>query len=112
MKGGGRYGQWAYKGFIFDFSKSFPPGNRLKRRLFKRPFQRHLHWICQISIGPLMIRVMSLCFLSVAPQIQPNPANGILEVREGEPATLGCKITKGSPMPEIKWTRKVRFKKI
>ena len=46
---------------------------------------------------------------SVAPQIRPEPQNGRLVVYQGEAATLGCDILKGSPTPEITWRRKVSF---
>jgi hypothetical protein len=43
----------------------------------------------------------------VAPEIRTVPADGVLIVKEGEPATLACEITKGNPTPEITWRRKV-----
>ena len=48
-------------------------------------------------------------FISVAPEIRPVPSDGVLIVKEGEPASLSCEIVKGSPTPEITWRRKVRF---
>ena len=43
----------------------------------------------------------------MAPQVRANPSNVVI-VREGESATLACDVVKGSPQPEITWTRKVR----
>jgi hypothetical protein len=47
---------------------------------------------------------------SVAPEIRAIPEEGLLVVKEGEPANLACEILKGSPTPEITWKRKVRRK--
>ena len=47
-------------------------------------------------------------FIPVRPEIRPVPKTGLVVVREGEPAELGCKVTRGSPEPEVRWTRKVR----
>ena len=43
----------------------------------------------------------------MAPQVRANPSDVVI-VREGESATLACDVVKGSPQPEITWTRKVR----
>ena len=48
------------------------------------------------------------CSFAVAPQIRPVPQSGRLVVHQGEAATLGCDILKGTPTPEITWKRKVR----
>ena len=36
------------------------------------------------------------------------PDNGIIVAETGDPVTLACEITRGSPMPEMTWTRKER----
>ena len=36
------------------------------------------------------------------------PDNGIIVSETGDPVTLACEITRGSPMPEMTWTRKER----
>ena len=44
----------------------------------------------------------------MAPVLSPVPSNGLLVVREGETATLECKIKRGNPKPRVTWRRKVR----
>ena len=51
---------------------------------------------------------MFFFFISVAPEIRAVPSEGVLIVKEGEPASLACEIIKGNPTPEITWKRKVR----
>lgn len=64
-------------------------------------------YICQISAyKPTELR--HSVRIRVAPVIQPVPANGLLVVRQGQPATLGCDIISGNPLPEITWKRKQR----
>ena len=50
---------------------------------------------------------MFFFFISVAPEIRAVPSEGVLIVKEGEPASLACEIIKGNPTPEITWKRKV-----
>lgn len=62
---------------------------------------------CQLSANQLM-EIRHNVRIRVKPEVQPNPSNGLVVVHEGEPATLGCEILKGSPMPDLIWTRKER----
>ncbi|XP_059095185.1 igLON family member 5-like [Tigriopus californicus] len=62
---------------------------------------------CQLSANQLM-EIRHNVKIRVKPMIRPNPTNGLVVVYEGEPATLGCEILKGSPMPDLIWTRKER----
>ena len=52
---------------------------------------------------------MCLLFISVEPQIAVEPRNGVLIVKEGEPANLKCNVLKGKPAPEVIWRRKARM---
>ena len=38
------------------------------------------------------------------------PPSGHLVVREGESATLECRVKRGNPAPQVTWRRKVRKK--
>ena len=49
-----------------------------------------------------------LHYVAVAPVLGAVPPNGLLVVREGETATLECKIKRGNPRPQVTWRRKVR----
>jgi len=62
---------------------------------------------CQISASRPLVQKHSVS-IRVAPQIRPVPQSGRLVVHQGEAATLGCDILKGTPTPEITWKRKER----
>ena len=48
------------------------------------------------------------CPFSVRPEVRPVPSSGILTVKTGESASLGCEVVRGSPAPEVKWHRRER----
>ena len=43
----------------------------------------------------------------VRPSVSPVPGKGLMKVVAGEAAELRCKVTQGSPEPDITWKRKV-----
>ncbi|GFV05061.1 immunoglobulin superfamily DCC subclass member 3 [Trichonephila clavipes] len=45
----------------------------------------------------------SLSFLAVPPSVQPDPSNGKVIIRKGNPATLACNVS-GIPQPVVTWT--------
>ena len=70
----------------------------ITRRLFIYIVQSKYVWI-----------IIYFCYISVAPVVKTDPPNGQLIVMEGETASLGCHISRGSPKPEIIWRRRVRL---
>ena len=46
--------------------------------------------------------------ISVKPEVRPVPDNGIIVAETGDSVTLACEISRGSPTPEMTWTRKER----
>ena len=44
----------------------------------------------------------------MAPVLSAVPPSGHLVVREGESATLECRVKRGNPAPQVTWRRKVR----
>merc|ERR550539_610983 len=63
------------------------------------------NYICKISANK-PVEVEHKVRIRVAPAVQSDPADGQLIVMEGETATLGCNLLRGSPAPDIKWRRK------
>jgi len=63
-------------------------------------------YICEMSSAK-KIAITHHVRVRVAPQVRANPSDVVI-VREGESATLACDVVKGSPQPEITWTRKDR----
>jgi len=63
------------------------------------------NYICKISANE-RIEVKHKVQIRVAPVVKTDPPNGELIVMEGETASLGCHISRGSPKPEIVWRRK------
>ncbi|XP_023346513.1 neural cell adhesion molecule 1 [Eurytemora carolleeae] len=61
-------------------------------------------YICQISSYDPKYLTHKLT-VRVEPGIETTPGE-LLVVREGEPASLSCKILKGSPTPAVNWVRK------
>jgi len=54
-----------------------------------------------------MLKIKIIFFLSVAPEIRTDPKDGVLVVKENQPASMGCEVTKGDPKPVVTWRRKV-----
>ena len=50
--------------------------------------------------------------LTVRLEVVPIPKSGLVTVKEGEPATIACKITRGGPKTYITWKTSVRLKLI
>jgi len=65
------------------------------------------NYVCKISANK-PVEVKHRVQIRVAPAVQSDPANGQLIVMEGETASLGCNLIRGSPAPDIKWRRKER----
>ena len=53
------------------------------------------------------IELMLILTCSERPEVVSVPASGLLTVLEGETAELRCKVTRGSPAPDITWKREV-----
>lgn len=59
--------------------------------------------IADNSIGEPASAIITVEIVS-APKVYPEPRNGLVVVREGEPITIGCEAT-GDPTPVITWKK-------
>lgn len=62
-------------------------------------------YVCKVSAND-RIEVKHKIQIRVAPVVKTDPPSGQLIVMEGETASLGCHISRGSPKPEIIWRRR------
>ena len=60
-----------------------------------------------MSLGTNCPNDVDIDVVTVRPAVSPVPAKGMMKVVEGEAAELRCKVTQGSPEPDITWKRKV-----
>eukprot|EP00092_Neocalanus_flemingeri_P017182 GFUD01018583.1.p1 GENE.GFUD01018583.1~~GFUD01018583.1.p1 ORF type:complete len:378 (+),score=82.05 GFUD01018583.1:64-1197(+) len=56
-------------------------------------------YVCKVSAAELKHTVQII----VRPEVEPVPKSGLVTVKEGEAATLACKITRGNNKPYINW---------
>ena len=68
-----------------------------------------LSWLIYLTIiRRSKISILLLFSLTVKPIVAPVPANGLLVVQTGDTVTLSCKVTAGSPPPDVQWHRRER----
>eukprot|EP00092_Neocalanus_flemingeri_P080969 GFUD01101059.1.p1 GENE.GFUD01101059.1~~GFUD01101059.1.p1 ORF type:complete len:393 (-),score=98.55 GFUD01101059.1:102-1217(-) len=56
-------------------------------------------YVCKVAAVELKHTVQII----VRPEVEPDPKSGVVTVKEGEPATLSCKVTRGNPEMAINW---------
>eukprot|EP00092_Neocalanus_flemingeri_P080971 GFUD01101061.1.p1 GENE.GFUD01101061.1~~GFUD01101061.1.p1 ORF type:complete len:406 (-),score=87.89 GFUD01101061.1:78-1232(-) len=56
-------------------------------------------YVCKVGAVELKHTVQII----VRPEVEPDPKSGVVTVKEGEPATLSCKVTRGNPEMAINW---------
>jgi len=62
-------------------------------------------YVCQVS-STTPVELTHTVKIIVQPEVEPVPQSGLVTVKAGEPAEIGCKVTRGDPEPEINWKRK------
>jgi len=62
-------------------------------------------YVCQVS-STTPVELTHTVKIIVRPEVEPVPQSGLVTVKAGEPAEIGCKVTRGDPEPEINWKRK------
>jgi len=62
-------------------------------------------YVCQLSSAK-SVELTHTVKIIVRPDVESVPKSGILTVSVGDPAELSCKVTRGSPEPNVTWKRK------
>merc|ERR1719186_1814835 len=61
-------------------------------------------YVCEVSAAkhtPVQLKLTVK--ILVRPEVEPVPKSGLVTVKVGEPATFGCKITRGGPETYLNW---------
>eukprot|EP00092_Neocalanus_flemingeri_P046809 GFUD01052832.1.p1 GENE.GFUD01052832.1~~GFUD01052832.1.p1 ORF type:complete len:591 (+),score=173.42 GFUD01052832.1:70-1842(+) len=64
-------------------------------------------YVCQVSSAK-PVELKHTVKIIVRPEVESVPKSGLLGVKAGESAELLCKVTRGSPEPDVMWRRKER----
>jgi len=64
-------------------------------------------YVCQVSTKT-PVELKHTVKIIVRPKVESIPKSGLLTVKAGETAELNCKVTRGSPEPDVYWKRKKR----
>jgi len=64
-------------------------------------------YVCQVSAAQ-PVELKHTVKIVVRPEVKSIPQSGLIKVKSGESAELGCKVTRGSPEPDVVWKRKER----
>eukprot|EP00091_Calanus_sinicus_P014442 TRINITY_DN3198_c0_g1_i1.p1 TRINITY_DN3198_c0_g1~~TRINITY_DN3198_c0_g1_i1.p1 ORF type:complete len:393 (+),score=77.67 TRINITY_DN3198_c0_g1_i1:245-1423(+) len=64
-------------------------------------------YVCQVSSAK-SVELTHTVKIIVRPDVESIPKSGVLKVNVGDPAELLCKVTRGSPEPNVTWKRKDR----
>ena len=64
-------------------------------------------YTCQLS-ALRTIELVHTVSVRVRPEVEAVPRSGLLVVLAGSPASLGCRVLRGSPAPKMTWHRRER----